>query len=147
MDISFTNLQNQHRIPTAFLRGWVETFVPVLQKKHLSPQFSKLLKKDLSIVFVDKKTSQNLNHQYRGKKKPTDILSFSDLFEDQLGELVLCPAIIVEQAAANRWTQKKEYAYMLLHGVLHLLGYDHETDAEAQQMFALQDELFAALMP
>lgn len=147
MEVSFTNLQNQHRIPATHLKKWVELIGAAIIKKKINPDFKKALRKDLSLVFVDSKTIKKLNKQYRGKNKPTDILSFSDLFEDQLGELVLCPSVIVEQARSNKWSQKKEYSYMVLHGVLHLLGYDHEQEQEAQEMFKLQDQIFAALMP
>lgn len=147
MEITLTNLQNEYKIPKSYLLAWTKKFVTALKKKKLKPEFALMLDRDLSIVFVDSKTSQRLNKQYRGKNKPTDILSFSDLFDDQLGELVLCPQVIVTQARHQGWSQQKEYAYMLLHGVLHLLGYDHEDEEEALQMFKIQDDLFAALMP
>ncbi|MCO5113466.1 MAG: rRNA maturation RNase YbeY [Bdellovibrionaceae bacterium] len=147
MEITITNLQHQYRVPQAFILTWVPQCIKAIQKKKLRPHFSSMLKKDLSIVFVDAKTIKKLNKQYRGKNKATDILSFSDLFEEQLGELVLCPEVIVAQAQKQKWSQRHEYGYMVLHGILHLLGYDHEVDLEAQEMFKLQDSLFAALMP
>lgn len=147
MEITLTNLQKQHRVPQAFILAWLPRCVKAIQNKKIDPRFKDLLQKDLSVVFVDSKTIQNLNKQYRGKNTPTDILSFSDLFEEQLGELVLCPEVIVAQARRQGWSQRHEYAYMLLHGVLHLLGYDHEIESEAKSMFELQDALFAALMP
>lgn len=147
MEVTITNLQTQQRIPKSFVLSWVPRCLKAIQKHKDLAHLSPMLKKDLSIVFVDAKTIRRLNKQYRGKNKTTDILSFSDLFDDQLGELVLCPEVIVAQALRQGWSQRHEYGYMLLHGILHLLGYDHEVDAEAKEMFILQDSIFAALMP
>lgn len=147
MQISIVNLQNQFRVPQSFVMDWVELVCKSLIKKKLNPNFKKNLQKDLTVVFVTAKEIKKLNKQFRGKDKPTDILSFADIMDEQLGELILCPEIIVKQAKEHGLTQKQEYAYMLLHGVLHLLGYDHEEPTEAKKMFKLQDDLFAALMP
>ena len=99
------------------------------------------------MVFVDATEMRRLNREYRGKDYATDVLSFEGVEPDSLGELVLCQAVLREQAQRTGLTPRHELGYMLVHGVLHLLGYDHETgpDDEAR-MFALQDEIFAKLI-
>ena len=100
---------------------------------------------ELTIVFVDKDKIQELNNQFRGKDKPTDILSFSAIEEGSLGELVICAEIIEKQAQEHQMSHQEECCYMLIHGVLHLLGYDHEKDdSDAKEMYRLQDSIFNA---
>lgn len=87
----------------------------------------------LSVALVGKREIQSLNSRYRGKDYATDVLSFSypgTIMEDLffLGEIVLAPEIAAEQAIQYRTTLDKELRKLLLHGILHLLGYDHESD-------------------
>jgi len=101
----------------------------------------------LTVVFAKADVVRRLNKQYRGQDKPTDVLSFqpgpAGRHLGLLGELVLCPLFIKSQARDHHWPEFYEYAYMVLHGVLHLLGYDHEKDDnEARKMYRLQDEVF-----
>lgn len=109
-------------------------------KKH-----QKFLKRQLGVVLIDKNNMRSLNKKYRKKNKVTDVLSF--LGEGEfLGDVVLCSEQIQKQAKEHdlHWTE--EFSYLLLHGLLHLLGYDHEESrAEAQKMFKIQDKLFADL--
>ncbi|MBD3584990.1 rRNA maturation RNase YbeY [Salinimonas sp. HHU 13199] len=100
--------------------------------------------------FVDRTESRTLNHQYRGKDKPTNVLSFP--FESPpgielplLGDLVICAPVISEEAEAQNKTVGNHYAHMIVHGILHLLGYDHIDEAEAQQMEALEIRILAEL--
>ncbi len=87
-----------------------------------------------------------MNHEFRGKDYATDVLSFDSLEPTSLGELVLCPEVLKRQAQEHGLTYQQELGYMLLHGVLHLLGYDHETNPkDAEKMFALQDAVFETL--
>lgn len=130
------------RIPRTFAQDWVGDLHKVLKKRKLWP----LRAKEIHLVFVEKEHIQQLNAQYRQKNRPTDILSFSGASEEELGELVLCGEILSLQAREHDMTLKQELGYMLIHGVLHLLGYDHETSTlEAKKMFDLQDEIFAML--
>lgn len=103
------------------------------------------LNKELGVVLVDEKEMIALNHQFRGKNGPTDILSFEGS-DDNLGELVICRELVVKQAKENDLHESEELAYLILHGVLHLLGYDHEAPgSDAEKMFAIQDKIFALL--
>ena len=86
---------------------------------------------------------KGLNKKYRKVDKVTDILSFESYEKNVLGELVFCPEFIEQQAKKHGLSFYEEFSYLILHGILHLLGYDHETDEkEAERMFSLQDKLF-----
>ncbi|VEU78026.1 rRNA maturation RNase YbeY [Mycoplasmopsis columbinasalis] len=108
---------------------------------------------EVDVSFVDEETIQTYNRTYRGKDKPTDILSFDfgkDEFYEKLpylplGELILCPPIIQKQAAEFNHSLKREYCYLFAHGLIHLMGYDHELEVERQQMNALVDKIFLPL--
>ncbi len=86
---------------------------------------------------------RRLNKTFRGKDYATDVLSFDATDPESLGELVLCPEVIQRQAKEHELSDFAEYAYMVLHGILHLLGYDHEKDDKAaREMYRLQDKIF-----
>ncbi|MEZ4871476.1 MAG: rRNA maturation RNase YbeY [Bdellovibrionales bacterium] len=129
--------QTQCRTPRSYLLSALKFFKNRLPKKHRSQ-----LGKELTVLFVDAKEAQRLNKQFRGKNYATDVLSFESV-EGELGELVLCPAVIQEQAREHGFSYRDELVYLVLHGVLHLLGYDHETcENEARKMYDIQDKLF-----
>jgi probable rRNA maturation factor len=88
---------------------------------------------DLSLVFLKPPRMQALNRIYRGKNKPTNVLSFAEE-ELGLGELVLCPAVIRKDAAKYGITFKAELTRIFIHGMMHLVGYDHEKDADFKKM-------------
>lgn len=90
---------------------------------------------EISIVLCDDPFIQSLNAQWRGKNKPTDVLSFAQ--EDDpnyLGDIVISLPTAARQGADAGWTLENEVALLGLHGLLHLLGYDDETEAGAWQM-------------
>ncbi len=100
------------------------------------------IKEELSIAIVDKKEMEELNGRFRKKKESTDVLAFSGNYEffnigNQigLGEAVICPEKIRENAEKYNVDFKKELARVLIHGILHLIGYDHEKNkADATKM-------------
>ncbi|QSX29177.1 rRNA maturation RNase YbeY [Shewanella cyperi] len=105
---------------------------------------------ELTIRLVDSDESRSLNHSYRGKDKPTNVLSFP--FEAPpgvelplLGDLVICAEVVENEAAEQHKTLEAHWAHMVVHGCLHLLGYDHIEDAEAEEMEALETELLQGL--
>ena len=105
---------------------------------------------ELTIRIVDAAESQALNRRYRGKDKPTNVLSFpAELPEDLglplLGDVVICREVVEGEAAAQGKAPDAHWAHMVIHGVLHLLGYDHETDEEACAMEALETGIMAEL--
>ncbi|MFN7825729.1 MAG: rRNA maturation RNase YbeY [Pseudobdellovibrionaceae bacterium] len=100
------------------------------------------LKKEITLVFLSEKKARELNQAYRQKDYATDVLSFEG-DEFSLGELIFCEKVILRQAREHGLKPLEEWAYLLIHGVLHLLGYDHEhKKVEARKMFKIQDEVF-----
>ena len=94
---------------------------------------------ELTIRFVDDDESQALNFQFRGKDKPTNVLSFPfecppDIPVNLLGDLVVCVPVIHREAAEQKKNVEHHYAHMIVHGILHLLGFDHQNDEEAEEM-------------
>lgn len=139
MKALFVRRVQRHRLPTVRLAQFLE-FIWLRLNREI-PNLPKVA--SLTIVFSSPAESARLNHQYRSKNKPTDVLSFSPIEPKSLGELVLCPEIILAQAKDHEWSDFNEYAYMILHGTLHLLGFDHEKDdKKARQMYRLQDRIF-----
>jgi probable rRNA maturation factor len=111
-----------------------------LEKVDIAP-----LERELGVVFVEEDDMRVLNSSYRRKHYATDVLSFP-MEMPVLGEIVLCPEVIVKQAVEHELHFSEEFAYLFLHGVLHLLGYDHEQDVtDAEKMFAIQDKVFENL--
>ncbi|HET9647355.1 MAG TPA: rRNA maturation RNase YbeY [Microlunatus sp.] len=110
---------------------------------------------ELSILLVDEPTMTAYHVKYMGEDGPTDVLSFpmdelrppdddEDPPEGLLGDVVLCPTVTARQAAEHGRTASEETEYLLVHGLLHLLGYDHADPAEKAEMFGLKDKLLAA---
>jgi len=109
-------------------------------------------KNEVSVHCVGKQKIQTLNRVFRGIDRPTDVLSFpaEALFgtEDvtDSGDLFLCPAYIAKQAKRFETSYKEEFFRMLIHGVLHLEGYDHEKKTDAKKMFAVQERLLTTAL-
>lgn len=119
--IEINNL-TRRKINEAFLRRTGETVLKGEGKDDLS----------ISVVLVGQSKIKGINKEHRGKDKPTDVLSFS--YGDS-GEVMICPEIVEKAGELN-----KEMAKVLIHGILHVLGYDHEkTEKEARTMQKKQD--------
>lgn len=97
------------------------------------------------IRVVSKEESQQLNRDFRHQDKPTNVLSFPFNEPDYLGDLALCHDVIIAEAKAQGKSLLAHYQHIILHGILHLLGYDHETEQEAFEMEALEIKLLAQL--
>jgi len=104
----------------------------------------------LVIRMVDEEESRTLNRDYRGIDRPTNVLSFP--FEsppgvvlDHLGDLVICAQVVAREAAEQGKPPEHHWAHMVVHGVLHLLDYDHHSDEEAEQMELLEREILGEL--
>lgn len=109
---------------------------------------------DLSILLVDEATMADYHVRFMDLPGPTDVLSFpmdelrapaddEDPPLGMLGDIVLCPAVTAAQAAENGRTPDAEADYLLVHGLLHLLGHDHAEPEEKKVMFGLNDRLIA----
>lgn len=131
-------------MPKRFLKTWWKAIGERLPKKDQK----RLKDQEVTLVFVSAIESKRLNHQYRKKKYATDVLSFAGLHAGHLGDLAICPDVVKKQAREHQLSFQHELGYMVLHGLLHLLGYDHEdSDIRAKQMFKLQDKIFDSLVP
>ncbi|MCB0347497.1 MAG: rRNA maturation RNase YbeY [Bdellovibrionales bacterium] len=109
-------------------------------KSHINNQ-----KDSLTVVFVSAAKMQDLNSKYRNKDYVTDVLSFS-ADDESMGELVFCIDKMRVQAKENVHSLESEFLYLLIHGILHLNGFEHENNAEeAKRMFKIQDDVFAVL--
>ena len=109
---------------------------------------------EVAIQLVDAAEGQAMNRQYRGKDYATNVLSFpADLPEGlpedfdfpQLGDLVICAPVVAREAAEQGKALGDHYAHLTIHGVLHLLGFDHVEEAEAEEMEALERQILASL--
>lgn len=104
---------------------------------------------ELSVRLVDTEEIQSLNRDYRHKDVATNVLSFPvDTIEglpadaaQTLGDIVICATIVREEAAQQGKPVDQHWAHMLVHGTLHLLGYDHQTDADALDMEGLETRI------
>jgi probable rRNA maturation factor len=104
----------------------------------------------LSIRIVGAARSRSLNARYRGKAGATNVLSFAGTGRlpdgrDFLGELVICAPIVAREAREQSKTRDQHWAHMTVHGVLHLLGYDHERAAEARKMERIEVQILDRL--
>lgn len=104
---------------------------------------------ELTIRFVDETESQALNSQYRGKDKPTNVLSFPaevppyitpEMEFPLLGDLIICRQVVEQEAAEQNKTLESHWCHMIYHGTLHLLGYDHIEDEQADEMESIEIE-------
>ena len=123
----------------ALFQRWVDSVIPQFQEES-----------ELTIRLVDEAESHELNLTYRGKDKPTNVLSFP--FEAPpgiemplLGDLVICRQVVEQEAQEQGKPLEAHWAHMVVHGSLHLLGYDHIIDEEAEEMESLETEIMLAL--
>lgn len=130
-------------------RGLIELARFALEKLRIHPQA------DLSILLVDEETMAQYHERFMDLPGPTDVMSFPmdelrapDDDEDPplglLGDIVLCPQVTERQAAENGREPHAEAEYLLIHGLLHLLGHDHAEPEEKATMFGLNDRIIAA---
>lgn len=118
---------------------WLEAFLPQFQSES-----------EITIRIVDIEESQYLNLTYRGKDKPTNVLSFpfeapENITLPLLGDLIICRQVVEKEAIEQQKNQDAHWAHMVIHGCLHLLGYDHLTDFEAEEMETIETEIMQKL--
>lgn len=132
---------DEHTLPsTEQFQSWVDIALQSVTDKTF----------ELTIRLVNVDESQQLNHQYRHKNKATNVLSFP--FEvpqgielNLLGDLVICSHVVEQEAKAQNKALFDHWAHMVIHGCLHLLGYDHINDSEALAMETLEINILAKL--
>jgi probable rRNA maturation factor len=108
----------------------------------------------LVIRIVDEREARHLNRQYRNKNYATNVLSFSaelseglpvEIRQSQLGDLLICTQIVAREAVEQKRPEADHWAHLTIHGVLHLLGHDHEQAEEASLMESLEKDILANL--
>ncbi len=132
-DESLTNLPNQQDF-----EAWVDA--------ALTQDFDNL---EQTIRVVGKAESRALNLQYRAKDTPTNVLSFTAendyLDYESLGDLVICAPIVEQEAHQQKKSLQAHWAHMVVHGMLHLQGYDHQKTTQADKMEALEVKILSTL--
>lgn len=123
-----------------------ETIIPHEFKQVWAQQQSL----SITVRCVEPEESQQLNYDYRGKNKPTNVLSFpfespADFFVPLLGDLVICADVVKNEAQEQNKTILAHWAHMTVHGCLHLLGYDHINEHEADTMESLEVSIMQQL--
>ena len=120
-----------------------ETQIQQWANAAIGPQ---TLEPEITIRIVDEAESHDLNLTYRDKDKPTNVLSFPFECPDEvelplLGDLVICRQVVEREATEQGKPLEAHWAHMVVHGCLHLLGYDHIEDDEAEEMESLETEI------
>lgn len=118
------------------LRRWANAALSVLKNKKI---------KELTIRIVGNKEMTKLNFTYRGKKKPTNVLAFPYDDDMLLGDIVICNAVVKREAHEQHKLEKAHWAHMVIHGTLHLLGYDHIKEKDAKRMESTEIRILTSL--
>lgn len=127
-------------IPSASdIRRWVRATLPEAKADS-----------ELCIRIVDEAEIVELNARYRDRREPTNVLSFpadipSELGIPLLGDVVICAPVVNREAVEQHKDPRAHWAHMVVHGTLHLLGFDHQCDEEAAKMESLETRILAAL--
>jgi probable rRNA maturation factor len=125
--------------PENDFQNWIETAL-----EH------RLEEAEVSLRLVDEAEMNALNLQYRDQDKSTNVLSFpanlpAELQHPLLGDIVICPAVVAREAIEQHKTWQQHWTHMLVHGSLHLLGYDHMEAADAEIMETLETSILQSL--
>ena len=143
---SALELTLQYQVPQAGLPS--RDFFRKIAKVALLPP----LVAEVTLRIVDEEEGRALNHEYRGKDYATNVLTFT--FDDDMpvieglpvmGDIVMCAPVVAKEAAEQGKTLEAHYAHLLVHGMLHLQGFDHLDDDEAEEMEGLETRLLAEL--
>ncbi|CAM4479248.1 MULTISPECIES: rRNA maturation RNase YbeY [Pseudoalteromonas] len=119
-----------------------------LWAEHALTQFRE--EAELTIRIADEHESQELNSQYRGKDKPTNVLSFPfdappGIELPLIGDLIICPQVVYQESVEQEKTFHDHFAHMVIHGCLHLLGFDHINEQDAVEMETIEKQILASL--
>lgn len=138
LTIQYVDASLQLSVTRPLLRRWVHAALT-------SPA-------EMTLRFVDIEEGRALNRTYRGKDKPTNVLTFAypaddgeDIAETTRADLVFCSEILHQEAAEQKKSLIEHAAHLVIHGVLHAQGYDHEDNAEAKEMESLETKIMARL--
>jgi probable rRNA maturation factor len=149
LDVTVQFATNRRQVPSAqSLASWANA--AYRQGRVRSKLRARSL--DLTIRIVGALESRRLNRDWRGKDKPTNVLSFpaapesfAGMDETPLGDLAICASVVEREAREQGKVARAHWAHMVVHGVLHLMGYDHEDDGDAQRMEGEEVRILAQL--
>ena len=128
-----------------------EAFQTVLAEKQFFMKKTVLNGSEVSMLFTDDQRITSINNDHRGQNKPTNVLSFpqhppnAGRFGPYLGDLVFASETIIREAALEKKPLNHHLQHLMVHGFLHLVGYDHESDIEAEEMEALEVKILDRL--
>jgi len=138
LSVQYADTRLQESITRPAIRKWVKAAL-------LAPA-------ELTIRFVDAAEGQTLNREYRGKDYATNVLTFAynegeEIAEDEptRADIILCTDVLQREAAEQKKSVEEHTAHLIVHGVLHAQGYDHEDDEEADEMESLETEILSEL--
>jgi probable rRNA maturation factor len=138
LSVQYPDARLKETIPRASVRRWVQAAL-------LGPA-------ELTIRFVDAAEGQTLNRDYRGKDYATNVLTFaytedkdSEINEVTQADIILCSDVLMREAKEQKKTLEAHTAHLVVHGVLHAQGYDHEDEEEAAEMEGLETDILARL--
>lgn len=143
--VTLQNVANEEQIPSAQqFQQWINTAI-----ESANTALPANLK-EVCVRIVSKDESEHLNKTYRKKHGPTNVLSFSyepipGCEDDSLGDLAICAALVKEEALAQKKDPIAHWAHLSVHGTLHLLGFNHEEETEAEAMETLEAHILSTL--
>lgn len=139
LDLQIATTQPDHLPTEQQIMQWLNVILPQFMDQA-----------EITIRIVDEAESQQLNHTYRQKNKPTNVLSFPfespiDIEVPLLGDLIICKQVVEKEAIEQHKLLISHWAHMIVHGCLHLLGYDHIVDEEAKEMENIEIDIMKQL--
>lgn len=147
MDNLSLNIINDDEHPIVGKNILIKCFELVADKHNITQA-------EVNVNIVSNDEIQHINKQFRNKDKPTNIISFEfdkpeglpdDIVDDFLGDIVIAPKVLEQEAKEQNKTLENHWQHIFIHGLLHLLGYDHLDEQEAEEMENLEVELLAKL--
>ncbi|OCG25197.1 rRNA maturation RNase YbeY [Gilliamella sp. Fer1-1] len=139
LDLQIATKEQQNLPSEAQILQWLDVILPQFMDNA-----------ELTIRIVDEQESQQLNYTYRHKDKPTNVLSFPfespvEIEVPLLGDLIICKQVVETEAVQQHKSLTSHWAHMIVHGCLHLLGYDHILDEEAEEMENIEIDIMQQL--
>ncbi|MFQ1008540.1 rRNA maturation RNase YbeY [Gilliamella apicola] len=139
LDLQIATDDNQNLPTEEQIMQWLNVILPQFMDNA-----------EITIRIVDEQESQQLNNTYRHKNKPTNVLSFPfespiEIEVPLLGDLIICKQVVEAEAKEQDKSLTSHWAHMIVHGCLHLLGYDHILDEEAEEMENIEIDIMQQL--
>lgn len=138
----------KNKILKSYFKDIKKYYLKTLEVLDLKDNF------DASLIIVGKKKIRSINNKYRGKDSVTDVISFANIDSDDydflderinLGDIFINVDKVISQAKKYNHSIKREFVFLTVHGLLHLLGYDHMEKKDEEMMFSLQDKIIGNL--